>query len=351
MGEISEQHWGVHNNREVFLFTLRNSSGAYVQLSNYGSVLVAVYVADQNGILDNVVLGYPGLQGYIDDTAYIGATIGRFANRIAGSGFELDEVRYDLEDNDNGNSNHGGYSGFHNRVFDAEINGDQLVFSLLSADGEGGYPGNLNLKVTYQWTEDNHLVMDYTADCDRRTIANFTNHAYFNLSGSAEKIFDHRLTIFADDLLEAGTNYIPTGCIVPAGELKFSQSLIREKMKITGEGIRGLNVCYVLKDGEKVLIPAAVLQEEKTGRIMEVSTSYPGLMLYTGDFLSSLHAGHGGERYQPFDGLCLECQYFPDSPNQPLFPSVILSPGEIFRQSIIFKFGTATTSTHKYQDI
>lgn len=340
MGEISEQHWGVHNNREVFLFTLRNSSGAFVQLSNYGAVLVAVYVPDLNGKLDNVVLGYPDLQGYIEDTAYIGATIGRFANRIGGSAFELDGVRYQLEDNDKGNSNHGGSSGFHARVFDAEVSGDQLILSLRSADGEGGYPGNLNFRVSYQWTEDNRLVIDYAADSDRRTIANFTNHAYFNLSGGGEKIFDHRLTIFAGELLEAGADYIPTGCVVPVNELKFDQHLIRERIKVTEVSVEGLNVCYVLNDGDGQLKTAALLQEGKTGRSLEVFTSYPGLMLYTGDFLSSIQAGQGGEPYQPFDGLCLECQYFPDSPNQPLFPSVILNQGEVFRHRIVFKFST-----------
>ncbi|HKG05333.1 MAG TPA: aldose epimerase family protein [Pedobacter sp.] len=339
MGIISARVWDVYDWRPVRLFKMENSSGAYIELSNYGATLVSVYVPDEHGRLDNVVLGYPTLQGYLKDTAYMGATIGRFANRIAFATFELDGMNCRLEDNDNGNSNHGGSSGFHSKVFDFEITDDLLIFNLESPDGEGGYPGNLRLQVTYQWTEASELIIDYRASCDRKTIANFTNHAYFNLSSDQKKIFDHRLTVYADQLLEASVNYIPTGRILACDGLKFNQTLISDKIRIEGDRIEGLNVCYVLNDREKTIRPAAKLQDESSGRMMEVYTSYPGMMLYTGDFLNSVHPGQGGESYAAFDGLCLECQYFPDSPNQSGFPSIVLNAGEVYKHTIVFKFG------------
>jgi len=337
MVTLSDQLWGEQEGKEIHLFKMENSSGAYVELTNYGGTLVSVVVPDRNGALGNVVFGYPVLKGYLEDNAYIGSTVGRFANRIANARFAIDGRVYQLEDNDNGHCNHSAGSGFHARVFEARTDGDQLIFTLYSEDGAGGFPGNLTLNLRYRWTENNSLLIIYDAESDQKTVVNFTNHAYFNLSAKNEKIFDHVLTIDADEVLEANADYIPTGKILPAGPIAFQQNQIRERI-CSGEQIKGLNVCYVLKDKSNLTKSAAVLSDPGSGRTMEVFTSYPGLMLYTGDYLNTAHYGHLGLSYQPFDGLCLECQFYPDSPNHPAFPSSVLKPGEIYQHSIEFQF-------------
>jgi len=329
--EITRARWGTHDGYHIYLFTLENKNGAKVQLTNFGAALVSVLVPDSAGKLANVVLGYPEFQGYLYDNAYMGVTVGRFANRIACGRFELNGKIYLLEDNDNGNSNHGGFSGFHKRVFDGEVSGERLLFRLHSPDGEGGYPGNLEVEVAYEWTDDNRLLIVYTAFSDCDTIAGFTNHAYFNLSGRREKILGHRLRISGGRVLEAGTDYIPTGRVLPAGGLSFNGGFLRPE----------LNVCYVLSGTRGKVRPAAALWHEGSGRILEVSTTYPGMMLYTGDFLGgNPYEGHLGYCYSAVDGLCLECQYYPDSPNQPGFPSVLLRTDEHYRQEIIYHFKT-----------
>lgn len=339
MSRISHHQWGVLNGKEIHLFRIENSRGAYIELSNYGAALVAVHVPDRDGILGNVVLGFEQLKGYVEDSCYIGATIGRFANRISGAKFVLDGSTYTLGDNDNGHNNHSGSAGFNARIFDFSIADDTLSFSLFSKDGDGGFPGNLKLKVSYRWTDDNELLIDYWAVSDQKTIANFTNHAYFNLSVAKEKIFDHGLTVSSNLVVAAGSDYIPTGSIVAAKGFVFNNHKIRENMSFSADKPIGINICYVLaKDAEHTLSLACTLTEENSGRVMDVFTSYPGLLLYTGDFLNSSLPGHGQKKYTPFDGLCLECQYFPDTPNQPGFPSAILDVGDTYQHSIIFKF-------------
>jgi len=343
MIKTTAQHWGTYENRDVYLFTIKNSSGAYVQLSNFGATWVAAVVSNLYGVLENVVLGYPDLLSYIEDTAYMGATIGRFANRIGGARFMLEGITYTIADNDHGNSNHGGPDGFHKKVFDHEISGDRLIFRLISPDGEGGYPGNLEFKVIYQWTDACELLVDYEAVSDKTTLANFTNHAYFNLSGRSDRVFDHSLIVYSEQLLEVGEDYIPTGKILPVGDLAFRGGPIGKKIVIGDDGIKGLNICYVLKkrsDAEQPgeIKPAARLAHAATGRVLEVRTSYPGMILYTGDYLNSMHDGHSGVRYRSFDGLCLECQYYPDSPNHAHFPEATLVAGDTCRQHIAFRF-------------
>lgn len=340
MSKISQQFWGVHKDQEIYLFKIENAAGAYIELTNYGATIVSAYVPDRHQELGNVILGFPTLQAYLDDNCYLGATIGRFANRIAKASFVLDEKVYALGNNDNGNSNHGGYHGFNTEVFSFKTEEDVLSFELLSADGDGGFPGNLKLKVSYRWTDDFELLIDYTAVTDQKTVANFTNHAYFNLSGKEEKILDHQLTVYSELVVAAGTDHIPTGLIVPADDLSFKGNTIREKLIQTKQEEYGLNTCYFLDQKEPALIPAALLYEEGSGRTMEVLTSYPGLLLYTAGYLNSKHSGNYSRTYEPFDGLCLECQYLPDSPNHAHFPSSVLIPGEVFSQHITFRFGT-----------
>lgn len=342
MSKISYHLWGIHKTEKIFLFKIENNNGSYIELTNYGATLVSIHVPDRANELGNVILGFPELEGYVDDNCYIGSTIGRFANRIDQAKFVIDETTYNLEDNDNGNTNHGGKSGFNTKIFNFSIEGNVLAFTLLSSDGEGGFPGNLKLKVSYQWNEHNELLIDYTASSDKKTIANFTNHAYFNLTGGNENILNHKLTIYSDLYLELKANYIPTGSIVPAADLSFNQNKIKERISIINDHISGLNTCYLLDKKDKgFIVPACVLTDQQSGRILEVFTSYPGILLYTGDYLNSNHRGNSSRLLEPFDGLCLECQYLPDSPNHPNFPSTILNPKEIYKQSIIFKFSTS----------
>lgn len=335
---ITARLWGKHHEREVYLFRIANTDGTFVELTNYGASIVSIHVPDRKGELGNVVLGFPSLEGYLKDRCYIGATIGRFANRIKGAEFTLDGKRYVLEDNDHGNSNHGGSSGFHAKVFDFEVGEDQLIFHLHSPEGEGGYPGNLQMRVSYSWNDEHELYIHYTANTDRKTIANFTNHVYFNLSTETQTILDHELSIEAQEMLEMEADCIPTGKIVPVSHAGFSQDKIRDKMTVRGNAISGLNHCYVLD--KKAGKPDATLIDPFSGRMMEVFTSYPGILLYTGDYLSSNVPGHHLKNYKPLAGLCLECQYYPNSPHHPHFPSTVLEVVQEYEEYIIFKFWT-----------
>lgn len=333
---ITLENFGICNDVELLLFTLKNADGAFAELTNYGATIVSVMVPDRDGELEPVVLGFGEPEGYLVDNCYIGSTIGRFANRIGNAAFELDGKQYHLDANDNANNNHSGSSGYNLRVFDYKIEDDKLSFMLQSPDGDGGFPGNLELTVSYRWTENNQLRITYLAGTDQPTIANFTNHAYFNLSGNGGSMLNHRLTIYADQVLETDEEYIPTGKVVQAGEKTFFRNWISYKIKENnGEGF---NHFYVLNNQGNSIPLAAVLDDENSGRRLNVYTTYPGLMFYTGDFLESIHPGHLGKPYKPFDGLCLECQFYPDAPNHNTFPSTILKPGEQYKEEIIYEF-------------
>jgi len=324
---ISYKAWGTAHGHEVFLFRMENSSGAFVEITNYGATLVSVNVPDKNTKLGNVIIGFPTLQGYLDDNCYIGSTIGRYANRISKAQFSLDGTTYQLEANDGVNSNHSASSGFNTKVFGFEINEDELVMVLHSADGDGGYPGNLNLRVSYKWSDDNELSITYKAVSDQDTFANFTNHAYFNLSNGDETIVNHQLKISADTIVVAGDDYIPTGEIIPADKILLDTN-------------KGINSYYIL-DAEKVSTNgyAAQLSELKSGRKLTVTTSYPGVFLYTGDYLNSKHLNLANRYSQPFEGLCLECQLYPDAMNRPEFPSALLKKQHVYNEYINFNFG------------
>lgn len=318
------------------MFTLKNADGAFVELTNYGATIVSVMVPNRDGKSEHVVAGFDEPEGYLADNCYIGSTVGRFANRIGNAAFKLNGKQYYLEANDNANSNHGGTSGYNLRVFDYKIEDDKLIFMLHSPDGDGGFPGNLELTVTYQWTENNQLKITYLAETDQLTIANFTNHAYFNLSGKESSMTDHQLTIYAGHVLETDKEYIPTGKVIPVGKRAFSGDRIGNKIKENNG--KGFNNYYILNNQDDNTRLAAVLDDANSGRRLNVYTTYPGLMFYTGDFLESIHPGHLGKSYKPFDGLCLECQLYPDAPNHDLFPSTFLKPGEQYREEIIYEF-------------
>jgi len=333
---ITFENFGNLRDTELLLFTLKNSSGAYVELTNYGAAIVSVVVPDKRGKQASVVLGFDEPEGYLEDTCYIGSTIGRFANRIANARFTLDGNEYHLDANDNGNSNHGGKSGFNYCVFDYEIFDESVIFRLVSADGDGGFPGRLNLELVYEWTEDSQLKIAYIAETDKPTIVNFTNHAYFNLSGQSGSMLNHHLTINANMVLEADAGYIPTGRQIEAGSKAFRNDVIGKKMD--RYGIKGFNDYYILDDVEPGLKKAATLNHAPSGRAVNIYTTYPGLMFYAGDYLQSNFPGHAGKFYGPFEGLCLECQFYPDAPNHSHFPSTVLYPGERYHHQIIYEF-------------
>jgi aldose 1-epimerase len=338
---ISKKNWGTMGDKEVCLFKLQSLSGAYVELCNYGARIVSVMVPDKNGKLEHVVLGFNELNGYLTDECYLGATIGRYANRIGNAAFTLNGQAYNLEANDMGNSNHSGSSGCHAKVFDFTFQGDSIVFSLDLADGEGGFPGNLKLNVSYQWTEDQQLKINYHAICDADTIANFTNHAYFNLSGEHENALGHKLSLNAGKLLETNEQYIPTGKIIDSPKWLFNNNKIADKL--LEAKISGFNQYYIL-DKTTAATPAAILDHDGSGRRLSVYTTYPGLIFYTGDYLTSTYPGKTSKLYHGFDGLCLECQLYPDAPNHTSFPTAVLKRGTHYNEQIIYQFSTSTNA-------
>lgn len=337
VGKIQSQKWGVINGENIYLFTITNKTGSFVQFTNYGAILVAAVVPDMLGALSNVVLNYQNLTGYRCDEHYLGATIGRYANRIAGASFKLNNDRYFIDSNENGNCNHSGVSGFHTKVFDFKLEENAITFSLLSKDGEGGFPGNLQFQVIYQWSDDNQLMISYEATTDKATIANFTNHAYFNLSGS-ENMLSHKLIVNATEIVEVNSDFIPTGKIIHGMEKSFQMAENNNKTIFEAGSLMGLNECFVLHENKNG--PACVLWESTTGRTLEVYTSYPGLMVYTNDYFSDKEADNA-DSFSPKNGIALECQYYPDSPNHIHFPSTILNEEEEYRQNILYKFGTS----------
>lgn len=333
LNTIVYEPFGWYAEKEIFKFTLTNVHGNYVELLNYGAIVKSIIVPDKNGIKENVVLGFSTLEGYIKDKSYIGATVGRFANRINNAEFSIEDKTYYLDKNDGKNNNHSGSAGFNSKVFDFSIEENAVVFTLENESGDGGFPGNLKSKVIYKWTDKNELKIEFLAATDEPTPINFTNHSYFNLSACTEKIQHHYLSIQADKIVESTEDYIPTGRILPAGKYSFCHNKLGEVMK---DG--GLNTYYVFNENKDDKNSVCELFEEISGRIMRVFTSYPGVQLYTGDYLNSAEIGEHSKFYQPFDGLCLECQYYPDSPNHVHFPNTIFIAGQVYNETITYAF-------------
>lgn len=335
----------------VHLYTLTNKNGVEVQITNYGAIVVSLKVPDRHGKFGDVVFGYDNLDDYIKDKSYFGAIVGRYGNRIAKGKFTLDGVEYTLPVNDGENSLHGGLKGFNKVVWNAnEIeSSDGLAIKLtyLSKDGEEGYPGNLTAVVTYTLNNDNALRIDYEATTDKATIVNLTHHSYFNLDTSpGSDILDHEIMINTDRFTPIDEGLIPTGELryVEGTPMDFRQpKLIGQDIKQDDEQLKfglGYDHNWVLNDWDGTLRHAVTLFDRTSGRVMEVHTSEPGMQFYSGNFLDGSIAGKGDRIYRHRSALCLEADHFPDSPNQPDFPSVILRPGEIYRQTTIYAFST-----------
>jgi aldose 1-epimerase len=336
--------------REVHQYTLENRSGVTAQIISYGATVTSLKVPDRNGKMEDVVLGYDSLQGYIDGTTYFGAIVGRYGNRIGKGRFQLDGKDYQLTVNDGENHLHGGKTGF-NKVLWAAKAGDSAESSLqlqyVSRDGEEGYPGTVTLKVTYTLTDKNELRIDYEGTTDKPTILNPTQHSYFNLSGSFDKtILDHLLMIESDGITPVDKGLIPTGQIenVAYTPMDFRSPMaigahINDQNEQLAFG-KGYDHNWVLKGSAGSVRKVAELYEVGSGRRMVVFTDQPGLQFYSGNFLDGSVKGKNGVAYKQRSGLCLETQAFPDSPNKPQFPSVTLRPGQKYHQTTVYQFST-----------
>jgi aldose 1-epimerase len=335
------------NGKEVNLFVLKNKNNAVVTLTNYGARLVSVMVPDKNGVMTDVILGYDSLSNYLrPGESYFGATIGRYANRVAKGAFKLDGKEYKLVVNDGPNSLHGGSHGFDKQVWDAAQKDSQsIAFTYLSKDGEAGYPGNLTSKITYTLTDDNAIDIAYEATTDARTVVNLTNHTYFNLNGAGSgTINDHELMINADSFLPVDKTLIPTGKPMKVEGTPFDfrkTAVIGAQIDTTNEQIRnggGFDHNYVLNGVDGKVNKVAVVKGNISGITLEVYTDQPGLQFYGGNFLNKRIVGKGGKVYDKRNAFCLEAGHYPDSPNQPAFPTTVLSPGQTYKQTTIYKF-------------
>ena len=340
---------------EAQLYTLTNAHGVKATITTYGGTLTSLLVPDRNGRFGDVVLGFDDLGGYTSPTylregPYFGALIGRYGNRIAGGLFTLDGKQYTLATNNGPNHLHGGQRGFDKVLWQAtpgtaEDGSQTLTLSYLSKDGEEGYPGNLRVQVVYTLTADDALRLDYTATTDKATPVNLTNHSYFNLNhGQAANALSHVLTINADRFTVVNDQLIPTGELRPVQgtPMDFRQPhAIGERIRqVPGAAPGGYDHNWVLADRQRPTPqPAVSVYEPESGRTMEVLTDQPGVQFYSGNFLRGNLTGKGGTVYGQHYGFCLETQHFPDSPNQPKFPSTILRPGQTLQSTTIYKFG------------
>jgi len=331
--------------RAVSIFTVTNPNGLRLKMTDYGATVVSLEVPDKNGKLADVTLGLPTLEGYLKQTTFFGATIGRFGNRIAKGKFTLNGKEYTLPINNAPNHLHGGPNGFDHQLWAAkEIEKPDAAgveFTYVSKDGEAGYPGTLTVTATYLLTKDNELKIDYSATTDKDTVLNLTNHTYWNLAGAGSgTILDQQMMIAADKYLPVDDTLIPTGKMadVKGTPLDFtsSKTIGPGVAEIKKQGGRGFDHCYVLRSQNHKLALAAKAKDPVSGRVMEVWTDQPGIQFYTGNFLDGSPTSGGFPQHSAF---CLETQHYPDSPNQPTFPSTVLKPGQTFKSTTVYKFG------------
>jgi aldose 1-epimerase len=346
MSANKESFGKTPDGKQVDLYILTNTSGITAKITNYGGILVSLEVPDKDGNIGDITLGFDKLDGYLGEHPYFGAIVGRYANRIGKAAFKLDGVEYKLAANNDVNHLHGGIKGFDKvvwRLEDIGVNADgaMVKLSYISEDGEEGYPGNLACSVIYTLTEDDKLKISYEAETDKKTVVNLTNHSYYNLAGQGTgDILGHKLTINADKYTVVDQGLIPTGenRNVTGTPMNFTTPMTIGSRIGQVEG--GYDHNYVLKSGGGALALAVTVSEPTSGRIMEIHTDQPGVQFYTGNFLDGSVTGKAGKVYQKNYGFCLETQHFPDSPNKPDFPSVVLQPGQKYTTETVHKFYT-----------
>jgi aldose 1-epimerase len=338
---ITKSSFGKAGGKEVFLYTLINSKGTEVKITNFGGIVTSWISADKNNKRSSIVLGYDSLSGYLAAHPYFGAIVGRYGNRIAKGKFSIDSVEYTLAINNGPNHLHGGVVGFDKVVWEPTVENDSvpsLLLSYLSKDGEEGYPGNLNVDVHYTLTDEDELKIEYTATTDKKTVVNLTNHSYFNLTGDvANTILDHELQIDADHFTSVDSTLIPTGEItsVKGTPFDFTQPT---KVGLRIDSVKGgYDHNYVFNKLDASLTKVASVSEQKSGRVLEVFTTEPGVQFYTGNFLDGTLKTSYGRAIQQHAALCLETQHFPDSPNEPNFPTTILLKGQKFHSITVYK--------------
>lgn len=345
MKTIHKQSFGqTADGTAVDLYTLTNTAGASVSISTYGGTVTALKVKDRAGNFGDVVLGFDTLAGYLAEHPYFGALIGRYGNRIAKGKFSLNGKEYKLATNNGPNALHGGLKGFSRQVWKAKEVGDALELTYVSKDGEEGYPGTLTATVLYTLTPANELRIDYTATTDGDTVANLTNHSYFNLAGTPDNL-THQIEIYADRFTPVDAGLIPTGELRPVKGTPFdftTPHAIGERIDANDEQIKrgggyDHNFVFTKHDGQLNLV--AKVTEATTGRVMEVLTTEPAVQFYTGNFLDGSLKGKGGRVYARRAAFCLETQHYPDSPNQPKFPTTLLKAGETRRSTTVYRFG------------
>jgi len=340
---------GIVDGKEARLFTLQNENGVATQITNYGGRVVNLWVPDKNGKFDDIVLGHESIEKYINSNEiYFGALIGRYGNRIDKGLFYLNDTVYQLEKNDNGKNNlHGGLKGFHNVVWDVEQPDAQtLVLNYISRDMEEGFPGKFEVEVIYKLTDENELRIEYAASVDKPSPVNLTHHSFFNLNGAGSgTINDHILQINADNYTPVDAELIPTGEILTVKGTPMDFTEPKPIGKHLSENFsqlelgKGYDHNWVLNQAGEGLTFAAKVIEPESGRTLEVYTNEPGIQFYGGNFLDGSDTGKEGKVYDHRSAFCLETQHFPDSPNQPGFPSVILNPGEEYKSVCVYKFG------------
>lgn len=339
---IQKESWGEVESKKVYHYTVSNSNGMVMKVSNYGAVITSVLVPDKNGELADVVLGFDNLQQYLDPNPCFGAAIGRFANRIRDGKFTIGDSIYQLSKNNGEHCIHGGNE-FDRVVWESEgvesELGSGIRLHYLSKDNNNGFPGKLDAFVTYTLTESNAIHVKFEAESDQTTHVNMTQHSYFNLTGGKDLIYDHLIQIDADNYTEIDEFVIPTGVIstVKGTDWDLTQ-LTRIGDKIHKLDLNGYHYCYVFNKAERELKKVIEVLEPNSGRSLEVFTTQPGVQFYTGNGISSDLIGKNGIKYGPHTAFCLETQHFPDTPNHPDFPSTLLHPGEKYEEVVIYQF-------------
>ncbi|MCY2926713.1 MAG: galactose mutarotase [Planctomycetota bacterium] len=329
--------------RQAMLFTLVNRHGLRATLTDFGAILVSLTAPDREGRLADVTLGYDGLAGWVSDTCYMGATAGRYANRIAKGRFALDGKTYKLATNDGPNHLHGGAKGFNKVLWSGQgvqVDGAEgVAFRYVSPDGEEGYPGELVVNVTYTLTDANELTVEYSATTDSPTVVNLTHHSYWNLRGGGlGSTLGHELTLHADGYTPVDATLIPTGQVQPVAGTAMDFTRPAPIGARIADVPGGYDHNWVLRGSGGALAPAARVVEPVTGRVMDVLTTEPGIQCYAGNFLDGSVKGKGGIFYGKHAGFCLETQHFPDSPNRPAFPTTVLRPGQAYWQKTVHRF-------------
>lgn len=351
-GKIDSQPFGTtRDGTPVSIYSLKNANGLEARITNYGGIVVSLLVPDKNGKFDDIVLGYGTLDEYLKDSPYFGALIGRYGNRIAGGRFSLDGNQYRLAVNNGPNALHGGLKGFDKVVWNAKPfvskEGPALELNYVSPDGEEGYPGTLKVTAVYTLTNKNELKLVYHAETNKKTIVNLTNHSYFNLAGEGSgDILSHQVMINANSFTPVDATLIPTGKIQPVKGTPFDftkATAIGSRIKDNDEQLKfanGYDHNWVIQKAPGALEIIARVVEPRSGRVLEVLSTEPGLQFYSGNFLDGSNIGKGGHKYNFRDAFCMEPQHFPDSPNKRQFPSVVLRPGRHYSNTIIYRFST-----------